>query len=200
MVWNKRSGPRAVACTAALLMTLSLQALASGAYAQEQNPPVAQAPASAQVPQPVQGGVNWPGAGYGAASVASNVLYIPAKLVYGVLGGLVGGATYLLTAGNSQTADTVWRSSLGGDWVVTPAMIQGKQPLHFSGPTETAPEKSKVEPIAQGPAAPSPATSSAGAAASVPSTAQPIDAGAAPAASTGARGSVPATLPDTSIE
>jgi hypothetical protein len=66
-------------------------------------------------------------------------LYIPAKLVYGILGGIGGGAGYLLTGGNTQVSDTIWRSSLGGDYVVTPDMIKGDQPVHFSGPTETAP-------------------------------------------------------------
>ena len=33
----------------------------------------------------------------------------------------------------------VLHRSLGGDYVVTPDMIAGKEPVHFSGPTETAP-------------------------------------------------------------
>jgi hypothetical protein len=93
---------------------------------------------SAQVPQP-DAGVNWPGAGYGAAALFGNVLYIPAKLVYAILGGFVGGGTWLLTGGNTQAADTVWRSSLGGDYVLTPQMVAGEQPINFSGPTETPP-------------------------------------------------------------
>jgi len=96
----------------------------------------------AQVPQPDQGGVNWKGVGVGAGTLASNIFYIPAKLVYGVLGGVAGGAGYALTGGNKQVADTIWRSSLGGDYVVTPDMVAGKEPLHFSGPTETSPPPS----------------------------------------------------------
>lgn len=97
------------------------------------------AAAQTQVSQPADNGVNWSGAGYGAGAVFCSLLYIPFKLTYGILGGLVGGGTYLVTAGNSQAADTVWRSSLGGDWVVTPAMLQGQEPLNFSGPAATAP-------------------------------------------------------------
>ena len=92
------------------------------------------AAAQTQVPQPADNGVNWSGAGYGAGAVFCSLLYIPFKLTYAILGGLVGGGTYLVTAGNSQAANTVWRSSLGGDWVVTPQMLQGQQPLNFSGP------------------------------------------------------------------
>src|SRR6266851_4567586 len=92
-----------------------------------------------QVPQPAQGGVNWKGVGVGAGTVAGNVLYMPAKVVYGLLGGVAGGAGYALTGGNKQVADTIWRSSLGGDYILTPDMIQGKEQVHFSGPTQTAP-------------------------------------------------------------
>ena len=45
-----------------------------------------------QVEQPMEGGVNWKGVGVGAGTVAGNVLYMPAKLVYGILGGIAGGA------------------------------------------------------------------------------------------------------------
>src|SRR6266851_7096399 len=95
-----------------------------------------------QVPQPAQGGVNWKGVGVGAGTVAGNVLYMPAKVVYGLLGGVAGGAGYALTGGNKQVADTIWRSSLGGDYILTPDMIQGKEQVHFSGPTQTAPAAS----------------------------------------------------------
>jgi hypothetical protein len=92
----------------------------------------------AQVAQPDQGGVNWKGVGVGAGTVAGNLLYVPAKLVYGILGGIAGGASYALTGGNQQVSDTIWRSSLGGDYVLTPDMITGQKPVHFSGPTQTA--------------------------------------------------------------
>jgi hypothetical protein len=94
----------------------------------------------AQVPQPSDGDVNWKGVGVGAGTVAGNILYVPAKVVYGILGGITGGASYLLTGGNAQTANTIWRSSLGGDYVLTPDMVTGQKPIHFSGPTMTAPE------------------------------------------------------------
>jgi len=91
-----------------------------------------------QVAQPEEGGVNWKGVGVGAGTVAGNILYVPAKLVYGILGGIAGGAGYALTGGNQQVSNTIWRSSLGGDYVLTPDMVTGKKPVHFSGPTQTA--------------------------------------------------------------
>src|SRR5271168_4555319 len=93
-----------------------------------------------QVPQPEQSsGVNWKGVGVGAGTVVGNILYMPAKLLYGIGGGIVGGAGYLLTGGNTQVSNTIWRSSLGGDYVLTPNMVAGKEPVHFSGPTAMTP-------------------------------------------------------------
>ena len=148
-----------------------------------------------QVPQPQQGGVNWPGAGYGVGALLVNILYVPAKLTYAVLGGVVGGLAYVVTAGNQQAADGVWRSALGGDYVVTPQMLAGQQPLNFSGPIGSPPDQSAtatppytpqtsnnnvapITPIA--PATTAPISSNAG---------RPLD-----------RGAGPANLPSTSIE
>lgn len=113
-------------------------------YAAAQSQPAAAA-TQTQVPQPQDNNVNWSGAGYGAGALFCSLLYIPFKLTYAVLGGLIGGGTYLVTAGNTQAANTVWRSSLGGDWVVTPAMLQGQEPLNFSGPTDTPPEATTAQ-------------------------------------------------------
>jgi hypothetical protein len=126
-----------------LLAMLAAAAIALPAMAQ--SPDTAQNPnnfvggstGQAQVPQPPDGNVNWKGVGIGAGTVAGNVLYVPAKMVYGILGGITGGASYLLTGGNTQTANTIWRSSLGGDYVLTPDMVAGQKPIHFSGPTTT---------------------------------------------------------------
>jgi hypothetical protein len=126
--------------------------------------PASTASQPTQVPQP-DSGVNWPGAGYGAAALFGNVLYIPAKLVYALLGGFIGGGTWLLTGGNTQAADTVWRSSLGGDYVLTPQMVAGEQPINFSGPTQTEPVTTSAA------AASSPPVTAAG---SGVSTVQPI--------------------------
>ena len=146
-------------------------------YAAAQAQPAA-AGRPTQVPQPDTNAVNWPGVGYGVGSLFCNVLYIPAKLVYALLGGIVGGGTYLVTAGNKQAANTVWRSAFGGDYVVTPQMLAGTQPINFSGPTETPPvtpassfsSSGEVAPIAPLPQA---GSSSAGG--------QPLDHGSGPA-------------------
>ena len=101
------------------VIAIGLAVTLAGSAAAQTQPP------TTQVPQPPANDVNWPGAGYGVGSLLCNVLYIPAKLTYAVLGGVVGGGTYLVTGGNQTAANTVWRSSLGGDYVVTPQMLAG---------------------------------------------------------------------------
>jgi len=139
-----------------------------------------------QVAQPDEGGVNWKGVGVGAGTVAGNILYVPAKLVYGILGGIAGGAGYALTGGNQQVSNTIWRSSLGGDYVLTPDMVTGKKPVHFSGPTQTAQSDAAVggDPNGSGLsfARSSSAAPSAPALAPAPSASgpSPIDSGAGP--------------------
>src|SRR5262245_46984800 len=78
-------------------------------------------------------------AGMGIATVFVNILYVPAKLVYGTLGGFTGGVAYLLTGANMEVANRIWTPSLGGDWVVTPAHLRNEQTLYFSGTTEPPP-------------------------------------------------------------
>jgi hypothetical protein len=172
---------RKVTC---LLATMAAIAIALPAMAQTSNGSSIgvgnQQASQAQVPQPADGNVNWKGVGIGAGTVAGNVLYVPAKLAYGILGGITGGASYLLTGGNTQTANTIWRSSLGGDYVLTPDMVAGQKPIHFSGPTTSTSAATSAS------FAP-PAASS-----SMNSTAQPIPADrTASAANTGGVSSAP---------
>lgn len=72
-------------------------------------------------------------AGLGVASALLTLPYGPAKILYAGLGGIVGGATWLLTGGNTETAQTVWEPSFYGDYVITPEHLQGTKPLRFFG-------------------------------------------------------------------
>jgi fermentation-respiration switch protein FrsA (DUF1100 family) len=71
--------------------------------------------------------------GWGLLSVLSNALYMPGKVTYALLGGLTGGLAYALTGGDAQTAQTVWLTSLGGTYVLTPAMLRGEERIAFAG-------------------------------------------------------------------
>ena len=77
----------------------------------------------------------WSDAGYGVAAVLSNVLYMPAKIIYATLGTVTGGLAYVVTVGDSDTAEKVWSPSLGGNYVITPAMLHGDEDILFSGPS-----------------------------------------------------------------
>jgi len=72
-------------------------------------------------------------AGLGVASVILTIPYGSAKIVYAGIGSIVGGATWVLTGGNTETARTVWEPSFYGDYVVTPDHILGNKPLRFFG-------------------------------------------------------------------
>jgi hypothetical protein len=126
----RRGGLRFAIASLGLVLAMPLGAVAQSTGGQSVNPP-----GTPQVEQPDNGGVNWKGAGIGAATLLANVGYIPAKTVYAILGGIAGGAGFALTGGNQQTANSIWRSSLGGDYVLTPDMIRGDAPVHFSGPS-----------------------------------------------------------------
>ena len=181
-----------------LLAILTLTLASSGARAWGQDG-AASAPASPdqpQVAQPTDGGVNWKGVGAGAGAVVSNLVYVPAKLVYGILGGIAGGAGYALTGGNKQVADSIWRSSLGGDYVLTPDMMTGKQPIYFSGPSDAGPTQGTSAVSSTLPTRPTSTMSSVSSTPPVTSSstlpaAHPIDSGAGLVSTTNSTGTVP---------
>jgi len=90
-------------------------------------------------------------AGWGSLTVLTNVVYMPAKIVYSAVGGVTGGLAYALTGGNLETAETVWVTSMGGTYVVTPRMLQGEDPIAFCGnTTPPSPTESTADNGAQG--------------------------------------------------
>ena len=72
-------------------------------------------------------------AGWGILTILTNVVYMPAKVVYASLGGVTGGLALGLTGGDMQVAENVWTASLGGTYVVTPRMRRGDDPIGFAG-------------------------------------------------------------------
>ncbi len=81
---------RSTRCRLAIASLAVALAIPLSAFAQTggEQPPATGGP---QVAQPEGGGVNWKGAGVGAATLLANVGYIPAKTVYAILGGITGG-------------------------------------------------------------------------------------------------------------
>lgn len=74
-------------------------------------------------------------AGWGALAVVTNLVYMPAKLIYGAVGGFVGALALGVTAGDLDTAKGVWSPTMGGHYVVTAPMLRGEEPLLFVGPS-----------------------------------------------------------------
>ncbi len=75
----------------------------------------------------------WGDGGWGLLAVVANLPYMPAKIIYASLGTLTGGLAYLVTVGDIETANKVWSPSLGGTYVLTPAMLRGDEPILFNG-------------------------------------------------------------------
>lgn len=71
--------------------------------------------------------------GVGVIAALSNVVYMPVKVGYAVLGGVTGTLAYGLTGGNREVADNIWVPSMGGDYVLTADMMKGEQEVRFSG-------------------------------------------------------------------
>lgn len=73
-------------------------------------------------------------AGIGTATVAANVVYIPTKLGYALLGGLTGGVAYVLTGANYEVAERVWNPSMGGNYILNTDHLRGSETIYFSAP------------------------------------------------------------------
>lgn len=73
-----------------------------------------------------------PSAGAIAGAVALNLVYVPVRFAVTVVGALLGGLEGLMSAGDQGAAQTIWRLT-DGSQVITPAMLDGRQPWTFSG-------------------------------------------------------------------
>jgi hypothetical protein len=77
----------------------------------------------------------WADGGWGLLAVIATIPYASAKVVYATLGTVTGGLAYLLTVGDTDTAQRVWSPSVGGSYVISPAMLRGDEPILFNGPS-----------------------------------------------------------------
>jgi len=73
------------------------------------------------------------GAGMGAASAVSTIVYFPFKAAFAIGGGIVGGLAYAFSGGSEQTAKNIWIPSMYGTWVITPEHLNGERPVRFLG-------------------------------------------------------------------
>jgi hypothetical protein len=72
-------------------------------------------------------------AGLGVGSVLCSLVYGPLKLVYAGLGAVVAGGAWALAGGDAQVASPILNAAVRGDYVITPAHLEGRQPVEFVG-------------------------------------------------------------------
>ncbi len=66
-------------------------------------------------------------------TVAVNMLYVPAKVIFAAGGAVLGTVAYVASLGDGHAAMRIWRPSLGGTYVLTPAMVEGRERIRFLG-------------------------------------------------------------------
>ena len=71
--------------------------------------------------------------GLGLASFLCSVPYGAAKVAFAIVGGVTGTLTYVFSGFDKKAADSVWYTTLEGDYIVTPDHLRGKKDLHFTG-------------------------------------------------------------------
>jgi len=67
-------------------------------------------------------------------AVGASVVYFPAKVCYAVFGGATAGLAWGFTFGNDALANQIWAAAVEGTYVVTPAMVEGREKVRFRGP------------------------------------------------------------------
>lgn len=69
----------------------------------------------------------------GVAAALCTIVYSPLKVVYAGTGLVVTGLGFLWSFGDGDVTGRLWRTTVGGDYVVTPAVLEGDRELHFRG-------------------------------------------------------------------
>lgn len=69
----------------------------------------------------------------GAACFLITPVYGAFKLAFAGLGALTGGLTWIFTGGDTETAQRIWNTSMGGTYIITPDHLAGRKPIRFAG-------------------------------------------------------------------
>ena len=85
-------------------------------------------------------------AGMQAAAGLSNLLYFPAKAVFAICGGVIGGLTYVFSGLNENAAKPVWVTSMYGTYIITPDHLRGDKPIRFLGVADPEAPAQSTEP------------------------------------------------------
>jgi len=71
--------------------------------------------------------------GMGTATVLSNLVYGPVKLLYALGGGLVASVAWVFSGGDIAVARPIVDASLRGDYFVSTSHLRGERDLEFVG-------------------------------------------------------------------
>ncbi|HSN03645.1 MAG TPA: hypothetical protein VLS44_01595 [Nitrospira sp.] len=77
--------------------------------------------------------------------------YLACKGAFAIVGGVVGGLTYVFSGLNENAAKNVWTTSMYGTYIITPEHLSGDKAIRFLGvpdaetPAQTA--APAVEPV-----------------------------------------------------
>ncbi len=71
----------------------------------------------------------------GVGAAICTLVYSPLKVAYAIGGSVVSGLAWMWTLGDTSIAGPIFRSSVRGDYVVTPSHLAGQRELRFLGPS-----------------------------------------------------------------
>ena len=69
----------------------------------------------------------------GIGAALCTLVYSPVKVAYAAGGLVVSSLAWMWTLGDTSVAGPIYQSAVGGDYVVTPAHLDGQLDLHFNG-------------------------------------------------------------------
>jgi hypothetical protein len=95
--------------------------------------PAGGAQADGSRPADTETGGSPSGAGLQAAAWLATLPYGAAKVGFALVGGVIGGFTYVLSGGNMDAAKSVWTTTMYGTYVLTPEHLKGEKPIRFLG-------------------------------------------------------------------
>ena len=70
----------------------------------------------------------------GTGAAFCTLLYAPLKVAYAIGGTVISGLAWAWTLGDTDVSGPILRSAVRGDYVVSPAHLEGRRDLHFVGP------------------------------------------------------------------
>ncbi len=69
----------------------------------------------------------------GVGSVIATLVYSPLKVTYAASGLVVSGLAWMWTLGDTSVSGPIYTAAIGGDYVLMPSHLEGRQDLHFIG-------------------------------------------------------------------